>query len=199
MKIFVVGLSNSKKTEFCKSLYNECNLNMNYIHMTDWVKSTFRTIKPNESDQDYELEFIKYLLIRLNINENLLLNNAIDILKLNNKDISIIEGFFSPKDFIYLFDCKKDIVVFLNRIDNEKSFSPEESLSFGIIKDYCYWLSLNNLLPKDKWIEYNFKVPGEIIDSPRTLINKNTVCLAKSLETAINHFKNYLNIFNIKK
>lgn len=197
MKIFVLGLSNSKKTDFCKALYDECNLDINYIHMTDWVKSTFRAIKPNESEQDYELDFIKYLLFRLNINSNLLLNNALDILKVNEKNISIIEGFFSPKDFISLFDYKNDIVVFLNRVDNTKSFSPEEYLSFGIIKDYCYWLSLNNLLPKDKWIEYNFKIPGEIIDSPKILVNKNTICLARSLETAIVHFKNVLNIFTI--
>jgi hypothetical protein len=84
------------------------------------------------------------------------------------------------------------MVVFLNRTDNAEEFKDSESIAVSVMRDYCFWMSAASLLPKDRWLEYNFKIPGDDSDFIKKLGSKNSVFLAKSLTKAISHLKESL-------
>lgn len=100
----------------------------------------------------------------------------------------IIDGLSSPKDFVSLFDHNKDVVIFLNRTDNTSYFKEIENVAISVIKDYCYWLAACGDLAKDRWLEYNFKMIGQLNILPvKKLSDKNTVFIAKSVTAVISH------------
>lgn len=188
MNIFIVGAPKSCKTTVAKSLC--CDGKFEYIDSSSWLKATFRPKKDNEHEQQYEEEYHNYLINRLKIDPNL-----------GNKNISatmasysysfnfVIDGMITPKDFIHLFNYNHDIVVFLNRINNNAEFRDYENINVSVIRDYCFWLASVGLLDKKKWIEYNFKTPGEDNDDVKILGSKNSVYLVKSLNKVISHLK----------
>lgn len=191
MNIFIIGAPQSCKTTVAKSLCQDNKFE--YIDSSSWIKATFRPQKEQEHIQHYEEEYHHYLINRLKIDPNL-----------GNKNISatmasysysynfVIDGIITPKDFVHLFNYNNDVVVFLNRINNDAEFRDYENISVSVIRDYCFWLASIGLLEKKKWIEYNFKVPSEDSDDIKILGSKNSVYLVKSLNKVISHLQEKL-------
>lgn len=191
MNVFIVGLPNSGRTTVSKSLSKDAS----FVHIdaTAWINSTFREQNSGEHDPQYQEAFDQYLTERLKADPDLYLRNIIDSIQTYGKDKSfIIDGILSPKDFAKLFDFNNDIVVFLNRTDNSVFIKDEHNIAVSVIRDYCYWMSSANLLPKDRWIEYNFKIPGDDTDFCKELGSKNTIILVRSPNKVISHLKEFL-------
>ena len=193
MKIFILGLSGSGRTTVAKSLAEADNTH--YVSAFDWFKPTFRLRHKNELEEDYAQEFMTYMIDRLK-KHPLLFSDAIKdtINSFKKHDVTIIDGILNPKNFIDLFDYNKDIIVILNRLDNNQDCIDYDYMSVNLIKDYCFWLSSSGLLSKDRWIEYNFKLTGKDDAQIKTLGNKNTIYLVKSLNKAISHLKELLKL-----
>jgi hypothetical protein len=152
---------------------------------------------PNENDNQFSEEYHSYLINRLKENPDIITNNICDsissIKKLNDSKYNwIIDGIFNPRDFCRLFDYNTDVVVFLNRTDGEPDAKDYEAIGVSVMRDYCFWLSSANMLPKSRWLEYNFKIPGEKSDSMKVLGSKNTVYIFKSIENVIDHLADYI-------
>jgi len=60
------------------------------------------------------------------------------------------------------------------------------------MRDYCFWMSAAGLISRDRWLEYNFKIPGDDSDFIKKLGSKNTVYLARSINKAIAHLRESL-------
>lgn len=194
MKIFIVGLPESCRTTVAKALCQ--SKNCGYIHAIDWVKSTFRQQKLEEKPQQYHDEYHHWFTSRLKNHPEMIVDNITDVIKAYDSEVTnfIIDGLVSPKDFIKLFDYNTDIIIFLNRINNHAEYKDYENIGVSVIKDYCFWLSSADLLSKDRWLEYNFHVPGEESDFVKALGSKNSVFIVKSINKVISHIKDRLKL-----
>jgi len=191
MKVFILGLAKSGRTTLAKSLADASSIR--YISAVDWVMATFRDRKDKEDLQDYEKAELDYISGRLTINPELFVDNIKDIIKVNDSCSSfIIDGVVSPRDFCSLFDYTKDIAIFLNRTDNPATPSDSDGISQNIIRDYCLWLTTMNLLSKDRWWEFNYRLPGEESDFIKELISRNHVTITKSFNKTISVIKERL-------
>jgi hypothetical protein len=112
-----------------------------------------------------------------------------EMMKVSGKEdtIFVVDGIISPKDFGTLFDYRQDIVVFLNRTDNEHEYRDHENIGVSVIRDYCFWMSAAGVLSKDRWVEYNFKIPGEDSDFAKAMGAQNSVFIVKSIKKVISH------------
>lgn len=192
MNIFLIGLPNSGRTTVARALSEDGR--RLYIDAASWVKATFRERQPGEHLQHYLDEYHAFLTKRLNANPFFVMDNVYDLMKSfesENKSY-VIDGLLSPKDFAHLFDYRNDIVVFLNRTDNEREMRDQETIGVTCIRDYCVWLASAGLLPRNRWVEYNFKIPGEHSDHVKMLGAKNSVYIVRSIEKAISHLKDHL-------
>jgi len=191
MKVFIVGMPQSGRTTVAKAL-SQLN-GYCYVDAASWIRSSFREKKDKELQQHYQDEYHSWLLKRLKNTPNMIVDNV-------NNSISsyiegenfIIDGIFSPQDFVSLFDFKKDIVVFLNRTNNQSEYKDYENIGVSVLRDYCFWLSSAELLDKDNWYEYNFNIPGTASNEVKTLGHKNSVFIVKSIAGVINHLQNRL-------
>lgn len=188
MKIFIVGMPFSGRTTVAKAL---CQAEgYQYIDGSSWLKATFRERAEGEHIQQYQDEYHQYLSNRIKLNPYLSIDNVLDTIQsLPKSDRIVIDGISNPKDFIHLFDINEDIIVFLNRVDNAEEFKDSESIAVSVIRDYCFWMSSAGLLEKDRWLEYNFRIPGEGSDFVKKLGSKNNVFIAKSIDRVISHLK----------
>lgn len=186
MKIFIIGLPKSGRTTIAKAIaaeFNGC-----YIDAMSWVHATFREKRADEHIQRYEDEYDHFLSIRRMVNPWFITSHVWELVKSNEKQkLFIIDGIASPKDFAELFDYREDVVIFLNRTGIEMEFRDHENIGVSVIRDYCFWLSSADLLRKDYWLEYNFKIPGEDIDFIKELGSKNSVFLLRSINRVITH------------
>jgi len=189
MKVFIMGLPESGRTTIAKSLSDIENFF--YVDALIPAKRLFSDKFPKGSirDDDYH-------------------NLIIDTLKVNRfyidiisgvsaaypNETPVIDGIFSPKDFSYLFDATQDVVVFLNRLDNEVEMRDYENISLSVCRDYCFWLSSINLLSRERWLEFNFRLNGNN-DRVRTLGSKNTIYIAGDINKVISIIKHYLDVF----
>lgn len=193
MKIFLCGNPGSGRTTIAKALAQDTKYQ--YIDASSWIKETFRDQKDGEHIQQYLESYQEYLTKRIQANPLFAINNILDSIKAykNNENIFIIDGVNNPKDFIHLFDVNEDVVVFLNRTDNAEEFKDSENIAVSVIRDYCYWMSITNLLPKSRWIEINFKIPGDPNDnSVKFLGNKNSIYLVKNFKKVISVVRDLL-------
>ena len=193
MNIFLIGLPKSGRTTMAKAIVEEGAFK--YIDAASWVKATFRQQLPSEHLQQYLDEYYSFLSNRLNINPYFIMDNVFDLMKSQASEGHpyIIDGLTSPKDFTHLFDYRTDLVVFLNRTDNETdSHRDQDSIAISCTRDYCFWLASAGLLPRERWLEFNFKIPGEDSDLIKSLGSKNSVFIVKSLKRAIFHLKELL-------
>lgn len=181
MRVFIVGLPGSGYDIFSKALFQE--LGMPYIDACSWVKYIFRDKKPSEHEQQYQESFDEFLTERLKIDPDLYLNHITSSLQIYQDNV-VISGLYSPREFIKLFDYTKDIVVFLNRTDID-SVKEENSIGISVIRDYCYYLASCKLLPRERWIEINYKLAGEESDFVKALGSKNSMFLVKNIKKAI--------------
>src|SRR5579885_3440038 len=165
MKIFVIGLPKSGRSTFAQALAQHNKTQ--YIDATTWIRSTFRERRDGEHIQQFEDEYHRYLSMRMMVNPWFVVDHVFDQIKIHQEEKIkhfVIDGLFAPKDFVHLFDYREDMVIFLNRTDNETETKDHETIGVSVMRDYCFWMSSANLLPKDRWIEYNFKIPGENSD-----------------------------------
>jgi len=186
MKIFIIGLPKSGRSTVAKAITEQ--LQACYIDAMSWVKTTFRQKKGGEHPHRYDDDYEHFLSIRRMVNPYFVINHEEDLLKSNESEkIFVIDGIASPKDFSDLFDYRQDVVVFLNRTDGTAEFKDHENIGVSVIRDYCFWLSAANLLPRPKWLEYNFKIPGEESDFVKELGSKNSVFIVRSITKVIDH------------
>lgn len=191
MNIFIIGLPKSGKTTVAKALCQDGRFE--YIDSASWLKATYRAPKDNEHEQQYEESYHNYLINRLKIDPSLTSKNIqATMASYPNSFEFVIDGIINPKDFTQLFNYNEDIIVFLNRINNEAVCQDYQNIGASVIKDYCFWMASAGLLEKKRWIEYNFKIPGEENDQVKILGSKNSVYLVKSLDKALSHLKEKL-------
>lgn len=188
MKVFILGLNKSGKTTVAQALSEHASAH--YISAYDWLKSTFRPRHEQEDADDYDREQIKFVADRLRQNPQLCVDNVNDVMRVTkHADVFIIDGVLSPRDFAQLFDYNIDIAIFLNRTDNPEVTKDYEGVSINVMRDYCLWLVTMGLLSKDRWLEFNYRLPGEESDFVKTLGNRNTVTIVKSINKAIDLIK----------
>jgi len=188
MKVFIIGLPKSGRTTLAHSLAKHAKTQ--YIDASSWIRSTFRERRADEHIQQFEDEYHRYLSMRMMVNPWFLVDHVYDMIKVAQEQGAknfIIDGVFSPKDFIHLFDYREDVVVFLNRTGNETETKDHETIGISVIRDYCFWLSSAELFPKARWLEYNFKIPGEDNDFVKELGSKNSVFIVRNLQKVISH------------
>lgn len=194
MKIFIIGIPYSGRTTVAKALTEDGRYQ--YIDASSWVKSTFRDQEPSEHIQKYLESYHEYLTKRIQANPLFVVNNVLESISTykDQNNTFIIDGINSPKDLIHLFDINKDIIIFLNRTDNSEEFKDSESISVSVIRDYCYWMSTAGLLPPNRWIEYNFKIPGDGAEYNfvKKMGTKNSVFITRSIRNTITHLKQSL-------
>ena len=194
MKIFVVGMPQSGRTTVTKALCHADNYR--YIDAHSWVRSTFREKMVGEKTELYEDEFHSWFTNRLKINPQLITDNIQNSINAygpeDDKLTYVIDGIFSPRDFTKMFDYNKDMIIFLNRISNNAEYKDYENIGVSVMRDYCFWLSSADLLPKERWLEYNFSIPGEDSEWVKQLGHKNSVFIVKSIKRVISHIKEKL-------
>lgn len=191
MNVFVVGLPHSGRTTVAKAI--EKSLGLIYLNVSDWAQKSDLVRLPDEHEQQFREKYRDFYFGVLKINPLMCVDYANEIMVRNGLDKNyIIEGITTPKDFVHLFDINKDIVVFLNRTDNNEYYQDHDNIAFPTMKDYCFWMSSAGFLPKNKWLEYNFKIPGDQDDYIKVLGSKNSVFLVKSINKAIIHLEQKL-------
>lgn len=196
MKIFVVGMPQSGRTTVAKALCQAPNYQ--YIDATSWAKSTFRGPKEGEHPQQHDDELHQWYTNRMRLNPQMIVDNVIESMNAYNsikglpESDFVIDGIMSPRDLSALFDYNEDVIIFLNRTGNSAEFKDYENIGVSVMRDYCFWLSSANLLPKERWFEYNFSIPGEDSDWVKSLGHKNSVFIVKSINKVISHLKEQL-------
>lgn len=193
MKIFVIGMPQSGRTTVCKAICQADNYR--YVDAISWVRSTFREQKPTEKPQQYEDEYHNWFVNRLKINPNLITENVQSTINAYSEEgdlVYVIDGIQSPRDLTELFDYNKDYVVFLNCTNNQAEYEDYQNIGVSVMRDYCFWLSSASLLPRERWFEYNFSIPGEPIETVKVLGQKNSVFIVKSIGRVISHLKEKL-------
>lgn len=195
MKVFIVGMPESGRTTVAKALCKDHGFR--YVDGSSWVKSTFREQNPDEHPHQYHDEYHNWFLNCLKHKPDLCLNHIEDSISfyegVEEKEFNyVVDSVVSPKDFCSLFDYNKDIVIFLDRTNNHAEYKDYENIGVSVIRDYCFWLASANLLPKHRWIEYKFQIPGEDIPGIKMLGSKNSVFIIKSIAMIINHLKDLL-------
>jgi adenylate kinase family enzyme len=199
MEIFIIGMPGSGRTTVAKALCQQEGFR--YVDSISWVKATFRDQKPGEHPDQYQDAYHHWFTNRLKEDPFLGTDNVFDSIAAYKKSEGqeshyIIDGVMSPKDFTELFDYNTDMVVFLNRTDNETSHKDYESIGVSVIRDYCFWLSAAELLPKERWFEYNFKMNAPPGDFVKAMGSKNSVFVVKSISNVIDHLSNALKTYS---
>lgn len=187
MKIFIIGLPKSGRTTVSQAI--AAHFHARHIDATSWLKESFRARQEGEHIHHYEDDYDNFLSIRRLTNPNLITNHVRDTIKSYQEvdNIFVIDGMASPKDFIEMFEYRQDVVIFLNRTDVEAEFKDHENIGISVMRDYCFWMASAGLLPKNRWLEYNFKIPGEEADFVKELGSKNSVFIIKSFNKVLSH------------
>lgn len=196
MKIFIIGLPKSGRTTIAHALVDGDR--RAYVDATSWIRSTFRERRADEHIQQFEDEYHRYLSMRMMVNPWFVAEHVWDQIKIaeaDKKKVFIVDGIFAPKDFVQLFDYREDVVVFLDRTDNETEVKDHENIGVSVIRDYCFWMSSANLLPRERWLEYKYRIPGEDVEFIKELGSKNSVFLIKSIKRVMEHVKEQVKPF----
>lgn len=191
MKIFILGYPESGYHDVAQSICQD--IKYCYVDGLNWVRQTFRSIRDDEHIEQYYDAYHQYFTDRLIEDSNLCLRNIKDTIACNVSEHYVISGIASPRDFATLFDYTQDYVVFLNRTDNEDAqIKDYEKIGVSVIRDYCFWMSSANLLPKERWLEFNFKMWGTDKERFKKMGSKNSVFIVGSLEKVILHLQETL-------
>lgn len=190
MKLFLVGTPESGRTTVAKALCQ--NTQFVYVDASSWLKDSFRPPRDEEHPEQYHDAYHHWFLNRIK-NNNTIIDHVIDTMNgYDDKDKLhwVIDGINSPHDFPVLFDHNKDFVVFLNRIDNQEvKIKDYETIGISVIRDYCFWLSAGNMLRREQWHEYNFKMIGGLAEKFKAMGSKNSVFIVGTLDKVIEHLK----------
>jgi hypothetical protein len=187
MKVFIVGLPRSGRTTVAQAIAEKHG--WEYIDAMSWVRSTYREPRGDEHPHQFEDEYQQYLTKRMMVNPWFVSDHVCEMMKVggNEDTVFVIDGVASPKDFTALFDYRQDIVVFLNRTDNDHEYRDHENIGASVIRDYCFWMSAAGVLNKERWLEYNFRIPGEESDHVKVMGAQNSVFIVKSINKVISH------------
>jgi len=188
MKVFIMGLPESGRTTIAEAICDQPGYL--YVDATASIKKVFADNFPEEkiSSSAYH----DFVIDTIRENPSIYSDALSGIIKAYPENTIVIDGIFSPKDLSALFDYNQDVIVFLNRIENEVECEDYESISVSVSRDYCFWLSSAGLLPREKWLEYNFKIPGVDSDRVKILGSKNSVYIIKSIDRVTLHLKEML-------
>lgn len=202
MQIFIIGMPGSGRTTVAKALCQDKRCR--YVDSTSWVKSTFREPKAGEHPDQYHDSYHQWFTSRMKEDSCLGTDNVFDSIVAYEKQdpqdhIYVIDGVVSPKDFAELFDYNRDLVVFLNRNDNDNRHKDYESIGVSVMRDYCFWLSSADLLSRDRWFEYNFKMSDVPADHIKAMGSKNSVFVVKSLSKVIEHLRGALEVIRTRQ
>lgn len=193
MNIFIIGLPKSGRTSVAKEVADK--LGFVYLSSSDWIKGVFRGPNADEHEQSYVEEYQKYFFDRLKVNPDMCINTVRDSLSCQKDKSFVIDGISSPRDFVTLFNYNKDAIVILNRTDNESYHKDHDSIFISTVKDYCFWLASADILPKSRWIEYNFKLNADSSDVVKPMGSKNSVYLAKNIKRVKSHLEEQVRNF----
>lgn len=191
MKVFIIGTPKSGRSTLAKSICQE--LNFKYIDASNWIKSTFRPQNEKELIQQYQDKYYQHLSDLMKSNPNICYKYVIDSIEAFGENNSfVIDGIFSPQDLAKLFDFNQDVIVFMNRTDNDYEYKESDNIAVSVMRDLCFWLSSANLLAKSRWIEFNFKMSGGDINFIKELGSKNRVMIVRSFNKIIITLKEIL-------
>ncbi len=192
MKIFIIGLPRSGRTTVAKSIVEAQGFH--YIDAMSWVRSNFRQPLAGEHPHQYEDEYQQYLTGRMIVNPDFIRDHIREMMKMAEepKPIFVIDGVASPQDFMSLFDYREDMVIFLNRTDNDHDYRDHENIGNSVIRDYCFWMSAAGVIPRKNWLEYNFRIPGEDVENIKAMGAQNSVFIVKSIKRVMSHLNQYL-------
>lgn len=190
MKLFIIGLPKSGRTTVAKKLAD--SIEYDYVQYAEQISSSFRSRGEGEHIQQYLEQYHIYLTSQFRLDPSRCIKEVNDKINKSKYKNQIIDGVFSPRDFAHLFDYNEDIVIFLNRTDNEIEYRDSDNIGVSVIRDYCFWMSSSGLIDKSNWIEYNFKIPGEDNDFTKELGSKNSVFIVRSLNKVISHIESKL-------
>lgn len=194
MKLILIGLPGSGRSTVAEALGQSADA----VHIDSrfWMKGSFRGQRPDEHPDRYYDAYHECFTSRMRSDPSVCINyvhKAIlayqSIHSFSEPLLYLIDGLSGPKDFVELFDYTEDMVVFLNRIDNDTPHKDYESIGVSVIRDYCFWLSSADLLPRERWLEYNFRMADTPSDQIKTLGSKNSVFVVKSLNKVIEHLR----------
>ena len=187
MKVFIVGLPRSGRTTVAQAIAEKHG--WKYIDAMSWVRSTYREPRSDEHPHQFEDEYQQYLTKRMMVNPWFVTDHVCEMMKIGGDEdtVFVIDGVASPKDFTALFDYRQDIVVFLNRTDNDHEYRDHENIGASVIRDYCFWMSAAGVLNKERWMEYNFRIPGDNSDHVKAMGAQNSVFIVKSIDKVISH------------
>lgn len=172
MNVFLIGMPQSGRTTVGKAIDS-----FSYVHISD----NLNILAPFKSEEKHS-----FILDSLRLNPNICIDECkYDLI--NN--FYIVDGIISPRDFITLFDYNKDVVVFLNRMDHQPEYQDYQNIALAVMRDYCFWLSSANLLPKRRWLEFNFKTIGDYDPYLKQMGYKNSVFSVKTLNSVIVNLK----------
>lgn len=188
MKVFILGLSQCGKTTVAKALAQSPDAFC--ISASAWLKSNFREQALKEDQEDFEKERNEFLSTALKRHSDLIIDSIETTMSMHsdfNPKLKkfIIDGITSPRDFMKLFDYNTDVAIFLNRVDNPSEINDHDGIGQNVIRDYCLWFSTMGLLPKDRWTEYNYRMPGEESEFVKELSSRNLVTITKNINKAI--------------
>jgi hypothetical protein len=191
MKIFIIGLPKSGRTTAAYAV--AVHFQAHYIDAMSWIKAAFRGQHQGEHIQHYEDSYDHFLSIRRLANPSLTIDHVRALMKTHEQEkVFVIDGISSPKDFAELFEYKQDVVIFLNRTGSDVEFKDHENIGVSVMRDYCFWMASAGLLPKNRWLEYNFKIPGEEADFVKELGSKNSVFIIKSFNKVLSHMIEFI-------
>ena len=182
----------SGRTTVAQSLCQ--NPNFVYVDASAWLKDSFRPQRDGEHPEQYHDAYHHWYLNRVKENKNLIVEHVNSTIAAYNSESSwVVDGVNSPHDFPVLFDHNQDFVIFLNRNDNQEvKIKDYETIGISVIRDYCFWLSAGGMLPKERWLEFNFKMSGVDSERIKKMGSKNTVLIVGSLNKIIVCLKEYL-------
>lgn len=196
MNIYVIGMPGSGRSTISKAICNGGDYK--YIDATAWIKSKFRDKNMGEHQNQYLDDYHQWLSDQIKSDPSIFIDkiykdmtNEWESDRKENINF-IIDGLYNPKDFSHLFNYNKDIVIFLNRTDNETEYKDYENIGVSVIRDYCYWMSAAGFITKQHWLEYNFKINEAPSDHIKSLGSKNSVFIIKSISNVIKHLENKL-------
>ena len=125
---------------------------------SEWLGTTFRPRHKHEDIDTFNQHLFEFKVNRLKLDPYFYINNVFDTIDAVSKNTNfVIDGITNPKDFIHLFDYNVDVAIFLNRTDMNGESKDYDGIAINIIRDYCLYLATVNLLPKFRWLEYNYK------------------------------------------
>lgn len=137
VKIFVMGSSGTGKTPFATHV--AARLHIPHVRASEWVRRLFRD--PGNMTRDEHIAAMTKFSTETLAQDP---DACIRFLRDQTKQPCVIEGVRNPRDFIALFDPRKDVAVFLSKANHTVQRTEFET-GLDVIRDYVAWSAKNGL------------------------------------------------------